>query len=299
MRRIVPGAAALACLVLAVLFQWNAQGQRSRMEGYQNQATLLLQEPRGDRDAAQLLESWQEEGELVLWGEAGQQSFAGAQGHEAALTAIAFSGSTQLLFPGGPVLRDTDREGCLVDLTAAWELFGSGKVQGETVSQEGRCWVVRGVLPSREGLVVLPAGEGTEEIPLDCLTAELGSRGRQQAAELLAQGGFAGSLLRMDFYQGLSWIKELVPGKWSDFEGWGRNLEKKAQEWRLLTNSRKKIPQLLQYLACRSYYGYQGGSAVCLLGFLLLLHLALGPSLGKILPIKGRRRTQGGNMEKT
>lgn len=275
MRRLIPPGAALACFLLAVLLQWRAQEPKGRMDGYGEQVTLLLQEPEDYKSAILRLESWQEEMELVLWGEEGQQHFTGARGHEAVVTAIAFAGSTQLLFPGGPVLQDTDRTGCLLDRQAAWELFGSDQVQGETVFRDGRCWVVRGVLPCREGLVVLPAGEGTEEIPLDCLTTELSGRKRRQAAELLAQEGFSGSLLRMDFYQGLSWVKELVPGKWSDFEGWGRNLEKKKQEWRLLVSSQKKIPQLLQRQALRSYYGYQGGSAVFLLGFLVLVCLTI------------------------
>ncbi len=288
MRRLISGAAALACLLLAILVQGRAQEQKSRMDGYSDQATLLLQEPETYQNAALEQEGWQEETELVWWGEAGQQRFAGAQGYEAAVTAIAFTGSTQLLFPGGPVLQDTDRTGCLLDQKAAWELFGSDRVLGETVSREGGSWVVRGVLSFWEGLVVVPAGEETQDIPLDCLTAPLGGRELRQAAELLEQGGHVGSLLRMDFYQNLSWVKELVPGKWSDFEGWGRSLKQKEQEWRLLTNSRKKIPQLLQYTACRRYYGYQGGFAVLLFGFLVLIHLTFFQK-GWIIDKKFRR----------
>lgn len=280
MKRLIPAAAALLCLGLAILLQWKAQEVAGQARGYQDQVTLLLQEPRDYQGAALELEAWQEDMDLTLWGEEEKQYFIGAKGHGAQALVIAFAGSTEPLFPGGAVLYDVDRGGCLMDEKAAQELFGSLEIIGESVSSGTESWTVRGVLPLQEGLVVLPAGAKTGEILLDRLTARLGGRQRQSGAELLTQGGWQGTFLRTDFYEDLSWVEELVPGKWADFDGWSSNLEKKRQEWSVLGNTEKYVPQLIQYRLCRSYHWYHGGSMLLLLVFLVCMYyLTIRPYL--------------------
>lgn len=252
------------------------------MGGEHNQATLLLQEPMDNHSADLALEAWQEETDITLWGEGQERIFTGAPGHSAQVSLIVFAGSTELLFPGNGILYDTDREGCLLDEKAAEELFGSREVEGEVISSGTSCWTVRGVLKLQEGLVVLPAGTGIDDIPISRLTARLGGLEYQAAAELLWQGGFSGSLLRLDFYENFSWVKELVPGKWADFAGWRSNLEKKRQEWRMLTNTEKYVPELVWYRECRSFQQFHGASILFLLVFLaLLFYLTVYPYLGK------------------
>lgn len=286
MRRWILAAAAVLCLVLAGVFQWRAQEIKGQAAGCQDQMTLLLQEPlenvllpegsqniRKDNDE-------QDELEFTLWGEQPGQSFTGAAGHSAVLTVILFTGSTQLLFPCDGILYDTDRQGCLLDRRAAEALFGSHEVLGEQIGGDSGSFRVRGVLPLEEGLVVIPANS-LEGAFLDRITVWLGGRERQAMAELLGQYGYSGTPLRMDFYESFSWVKELVPGKWADFEGWKGNLEEKRQEWRVLANTKKYIPQMLQYRMYRSYHWNHGLSVLCLLVFLILLFYGtLGPYSG-------------------
>lgn len=283
MRRFLPAAAAVLCIGLGFLLQWKAQEIRGKAQGYRDAVTLLLQEPRDWRQAKRELTAAGEgrgatageEMDLTLWGETEGQRFTGAHGRSAQVNLITFVGSTRLLFPWGGVLQDRDRQGCLLDEKAAEELFGSHKVLGESVYREGDRWIVRDVLPGKEGLVLLPAGEETGEILLDHVTARLGGRERQSGTQQLLQKGFYGTPLRMDFYEGLSWLQELVPGKWADFEGWSVNLESKGREWQTLARAKKCAPQQIQRGLYRQEHWYEGLSALFLLGFLLLLFSVL------------------------
>lgn len=185
MRRLIPAAAAVLALGLAVFFQWRAQGVAGQMKGYQDQITLL-QEPKDAQQAVQEMGAWQGELDLTFWGEASRQTFSGAEGYGAQLSVIAFVGSTELLFPCDAVLYDTDREGCLLDERAAEQLFGSHQVQGERIWGISGSWTVRAVLPLQEGLVVLPAGDGAEGIPAG---PSHRAAGRQRGPERIGAAG--------------------------------------------------------------------------------------------------------------
>lgn len=51
----------------------------------------------------------------------------------------------------------------------------------------------------------------------------------------------------------------------------------------MVTNTKKYVPQMIQYRLCQSYHRYYGASVVLLLIFLILLfYLTLRPLYGKI-----------------
>ena len=84
-------------------------------------------------------------------------------------SAILLCGSPGLLFEDCRVPVAEDLEGCLLDETAAWELFGDIDAIGKEVACENRTFLVREVIPGNEGIISFQAG-----------SALLGKKGDQE-----------------------------------------------------------------------------------------------------------------------
>lgn len=70
---------------------------------------------------------------------------------------ILFCGSPELLFEDCRVPGREDQQGCLIDEEAAWRLFGSVQVTGKTITYENNQYIIRKVIPGRNGLAAFPA----------------------------------------------------------------------------------------------------------------------------------------------
>ena len=80
-----------------------------------------------------------------------------------------------------------------------------------------------------------------DQIPFDriSLPLEKGEDRRLKGENFISQYGISAYVLRLDYLGSLSWVSEMIPGKWSDFDGWKQNFKehKKAEE--LAKNAKK------------------------------------------------------------
>lgn len=138
------------------------------------------------------------------------------------MTVVRLLGSSEYLIPYGATLQDWDSEGCLIGEETAEALFGSRKAEGLTVSCGGREYVVRGVVASPAKLLMIV--DNTGEFACDYIA--LGYRGanrRGVAEAFLLRHGLSMRLAEQTGFRRTFAVTELLPGKWSDFDGWKRN----------------------------------------------------------------------------
>lgn len=272
------------CLAFAVFLLWQGTAVSGQAAMLVRNASILLTDPLALPAVEQMREQEQAEEEPVAfaaWREERNQNLKAENTGKSAWTNLLWiSGSSELLLPCGKNLGEGDEEGCLIDLETARELFGSEQVEGMTVLANGKEKVVRGVFTSPKRLVILsglPDGEtaGFSRITLSCM------RGQSQKAlgeDFLVRHGISGEVLRWDLTQGLSWLGELVPGKWSDFQGWSDNGKEKIQEGKLIARVEKGTLEL-EYLAQQ-----KRGFFTTLTGGLILWAL-----LARLLALAGRK----------
>ena len=250
MKRYAGWVVCFICLALAVLLLWHGVRMGERAKHLEQNGTLLLtetlsrerleqmREAEGLQEDSMVFTAWREEKEVYLSAENPARS--------TQAKALWIDGPSELLLPFGKRLKETDTEGCLIDEGTAQELFGSVQVEGLTLSCGDRERLVQGVFPFPEKLVILQ--DTGEEAKGDWDRITIQSKDGQPVKDLgekfLIRHGLTGEVLRWDILRGLSWLTELVPGKWSDFSGWSRNIEEKRREFRILTEVRKSAIEL-------------------------------------------------------
>lgn len=240
-------------LALAGILMYNGSLDRKKAAALEQDAALSLAVPINRETLEQMIftEAGQEDTvSFTVWAQEENKTIeAEGFGRKKQADVLWICGSSQLLLPYGKILSPEDPAGCLVDEKTAFDLFGSRQVEGSRVTVDGRTWVVRGVFPSPGKLLILQDSREGEEITWDRITVcrKPGQSVRSAGEDFLVRHGMDGTLLRWDFYQDLSWLGELVPGKWSDFSGWSENIREKSQELRQLLQTEKSAVEL-EYL---------------------------------------------------
>ena len=82
-------------------------------------------------------------------------------------SAILFCGSPELIFEDCRVPVQEDAGGCLLDEKAAWELFGDTEVIGKEISCENNTFIIRNVIPGKEGLISFQASSAFVGLAFD------------------------------------------------------------------------------------------------------------------------------------
>ena len=146
----------------------------------------------------------------------------------AIVTRLGLSGNSINIIPYGKSLQETDEEGCLLGERAAWELFGSRDVEGHKIRWGGREFTVRGVLKEPEDVFIVQ--EPGEDTFLDKITLSHAQNTREIIRSFRDSYGLDRFVVTNDRQNVWEVFLDLVPGKWSDFEGWGANIEDRAGE---------------------------------------------------------------------
>lgn len=165
---------------------------------------------------------------------------------QAETTVLTIRGSSEHLLPYGKILQMEDKSGCLIGRKTAWQLFGTYHAENLYVRYENQIFQVRGVLNEPEDILVIQKQSNIEAI-LNRITIKKQS-GRsvpETVEDFTGTYGVSGEVLRFDFYRGLSWIFELVPGKWSDFSGWKQNISSAKKQWELLESTEKSVMEIM------------------------------------------------------
>lgn len=70
---------------------------------------------------------------------------------------ILFCGNPELVFTDGELIGFGEKEGCMIDVQTAWELFGSSNVTGKEIVCGGETYIIRKVIESSERIVAVSA----------------------------------------------------------------------------------------------------------------------------------------------
>lgn len=163
------------------------------------------------------------------------------------VSVISIRGSSENLIPYGKILWEDDKEGCLIGEKTAEALFGSHDVEGLIVCWEDRRFVIRGVLKEPGNMVLFQETEDDASFSRINFRCPENSKSHRTAAEKF-KNRYGLSMVRttsvrsagvMGRLPSFEELLELVPGQWSDFDGWKRNLE----AWKKECVKREGIPR--------------------------------------------------------
>lgn len=175
-----------------------------------------------------------------LWNET---VFEASGGRSSNTKVIAVCGESYSILPFGKKLTEKDSSGCILGKGLAEKLFGDIPAEGQELLWKGQKWVVRGVVSEPSDFVMAEAVGIADEIHFDRINIILGkNEDRQLKGEsFISQYGLLAHVLRFDYLGGVSWLKEMVPGKWSDFDGWKQNFREQKKAKELVENTRKSV----------------------------------------------------------
>lgn len=217
-------------LLAAVFFVAGSQYGR-RADDFCQNVTFLAQGGTGSSEAG-----------YTAWKEYKQESVRESiGGRTAVLDITAVSGPSRNVLPVGLNITEGDEKGCIIGYEAAEKLFGTRLAEGRKLTWGNRTWTVRGVVEKPSGLLMVQMGQDAGEITFDRVSASLaGGVDRRLAVQrFVRESGISGQQLRWDYLYGIGWLRELVPGRWSDFEGWKQNLTQYKTSRRILKQTEK------------------------------------------------------------
>lgn len=192
--------------------------------------------------------------------------------HGNAYTVI-INGTSELLFPYGKILQEDDKEGCLIGAETADRLFGSRNVEGMTFRCGERELTVRGVLEEPSELLVYQARDADTGFSRITLMPQKNASALTAAERFAAEYGLTLQPLRYDLFSRQR-MAELIPGKWSDFDGWRQKLEGLRQDAALLLSVEKSSMETM-------YLARAGRAALCCAAGVICLAAVFGCIGGK------------------
>ena len=193
-------------------------------------------------------ESAEEATSCTVWTELKNEPlFEDFSGRSCNADVIAVCGSSCNLIPFGKNLTKEDSSGCIIGKELAEKLFGHRQAEGKELLWNGQKWTVRGIVSAPSDLLIVEAFKMADQIPFDriSLSLEKGEDRQLKGENFISQYGISTHVLRFDYLGSLSWVSEIIPGKWSDFDGWKQNFKehKKAEE--LAENAKRSAMESL------------------------------------------------------
>lgn len=279
-----------ACVFAACGFAVRAAQAKKCADGAWHNVTIYLETPLSEEGAQALLSQESAAGEsetaFAAWGELEGQTVTDPDlGRSTAADVLVCCGMPELVFAQTGLSEDDDA-GCLIGEETAWELFGSTRVAGDEICIGNGTWTIRAVTHQpKRGIVVAGSVKdiaegsggsagGGDAAPYNRITIE--SRDAAEGEAFLVRHALDGKLLRLDYLRNMSWLFELVPGKWSDFYGWKENCKEKKEDFLLLARVQKNSVELYYEEQCRLSAHNAALSAVCVLIAVTALFAAAG-----------------------
>lgn len=237
------------CLLLAVVCMGMGCVAWQRTASARNVVRLVCADDELSRQRAEQIRAAERQKEdgiaFVAWREQRDCVVRDAAGSRAIyVDVLTMYGSSELLFPVGPILHVEDTDGCLLGAALAEQIFGNRDALGCIVDCGGRELVVRGVLCEPGMLLVVQEEE--QNATFDRITLE---REPMRTRSRTAQRFAAAYGLDVDWicYElfGAEYLQERIPGKWSDFAGWRQSLLKMKEDFECTISVEKSREELL------------------------------------------------------
>lgn len=179
---------------------------------------------------------------FTAWTELKNEYASDASGTRRCDTDIIFiCGSSHSLLPFGKNIPIEDKKGCIAGSKVVEKLFGTHNAEGMEILWNNNRWVIRQVVKEPSDLLLVQASGLTDKISFDKISVALPeSTDKKLAGEKLASYyGITGYPLRWDYLYGIGWLREIVPGKWSDFDGWKQNMQEYKKAVDIIKNTEK------------------------------------------------------------
>lgn len=176
---------------------------------------------------------------------------------------VYLSGSSELVLSAEPVLSTQDENGCLVATRTAWELFGSAEVVGQKIKVDHQIRMIRGIVNAPQTGIYMQASASMENVSFQRITLE--GKDTEAGNNFLLRYGVDGTVIRMDYLRSLKSLTELVPGKWSDFDGWKANWRLREAGLRYIRKMHKFDIEYYYENQCQMYVFEMGLGILCIL----------------------------------
>lgn len=235
------------CLIIIGMAFWKEN------KYYDNYVTIVNTDGGYEEDTCNELDEKQKSLEkeklmsYTLWGEK-QGVFVsdGENLRQTSTTVLTIRGSSEHLLPYGKILQKEDKSGCLIGRKTAWQLFGTYHAENLYVQYDKQIFQVRGVLNEPDDILVIQKQSNIDTI-LNRITVkkQSGRSVSETVQDFNGRYGVGGEVIRFDFYGGLSWAFELIPGKWSDFSGWKQNISSVKKQWGVLESVEKSTMEIM------------------------------------------------------
>jgi hypothetical protein len=176
---------------------------------------------------------------------------------------VYLSGSSELVLPAEPVLSTQDENGCLVAAHTAWELFGSAEVVGQQIEIDHEICTIRGIVNKPKNGIYMQVPVSMKNVSFQRITLE--EKEIEEGKNFLLRYGVDGTVIRMDYLRSPKSLTELVPGKWSDFDGWKANWKLRKEELRHIRKMHKNNIEYYYEKQCQIFLSEMGLGIFCIL----------------------------------
>ena len=176
---------------------------------------------------------------------------------------VYLSGSSELVLPAEPVLLAQDENGCLVATRTAWELFGSVEVVGQKIEVGHEIRTIRGIVNKPKNGIYMQVPVSMKNVSFQRITLE--EKEIEEGKNFLLRYGVDGTVIRMDYLRSTKSLTELVPGKWSDFDGWKANWKLRKEELRRIQKMHKNNIEYYYEKQCQIFLSEMGLGIFCIL----------------------------------
>ncbi len=215
-------------LIAAVVLFLAGQNDYRRGDRFLQGMIMTVKSGIGGTQAGAMLDAEKPVYSFAVWTELSKESVCAVdRGNFVDAAVMAVCGSSECVLSFGRNLTMDDTEGCIVGKGLAEKLFGGRRVEGQRIEWRGRHWTVRGVVEEPSELLMVQTYGMEEEIQYDKISVRLSAGGsrRGEGEKFAACYGIDARAVRWDYLYTYHWIAEMIPGKWSDFDSWRRNLK--------------------------------------------------------------------------
>lgn len=224
---------ALICAAAAVLFLTSAFFNGKNAENFSDIITIQSHDGTFlQREIDAVMQDEQDIFTAAAWTEKKlEQVQAEMSGRTDTADVILLRGESRCVLPWGENLPGDDADGCIIGRELAKSLFGSVNVKNQQIQYGERTLFVRGVVDEPGRILLCQASEGERFTRISIVRSAGHTKTLPRtAAEFMNRYGLNAHILYFNRIGSLSWILELVPGKWSDFSGWRQNGRQFRQE---------------------------------------------------------------------
>lgn len=202
----------------------------------------LLSLMQSENASPEQAENSEQQDTATAWTEQKQEIVADSfSGRNSKTNIIAIYGSSHCLLPFGKNLSAEDPDGCLISRSLAEKLFGDSSAENQQIIWNDNTWTIRGTIPLSAHCLIVQTANRTMDLSYNRISIPLDNKKNRQISSenFMLQNNLSAHLLRLDYLYQWSWIQELIPSQWSDFDAWKQNWTEQIQAAELVKHTER------------------------------------------------------------